>query len=118
MSEPPTPPAPGPSVRHDLHDLARRLREAPHLKAEDQRTLSQLLDELAEALGPAADTSAEKDRLAQAAAHLAESLRRSPQPGLVAAARARLEEAAVQAETETPVATGIIYRLVEALSNI
>jgi hypothetical protein len=118
MSEPSSPPPAGQSVQHDLHELARRLREARHLKAEDQRTLSDLLDELAEALGPAAGTSAEKDRLAQAAAQLAESLHRPPAPGLVAAAKERLEEAAVHAETDAPVATGIIWRLVEALSNL
>ena len=58
------------------------------------------------------------------AAHLAESAVQAaralsePHHGLLTAARERLEAAAVRAEAKAPVATGVVWRLIDLLSEI
>jgi hypothetical protein len=105
-------------IRACLHDLAEVLREAHHLEPEAQQALADLVDELQAALEPTAVPPAELAHLAESAAHLARALRQRHDAGLLAAARERLEQAAVRAETAAPLATGLARRFMETLANL
>ena len=106
------------SIQKSLHEIAKVLREARHLPPEAQQELSELLDELSGALDPTHLPSAETAHLAASAAHLMQALHQPREPGLLEAAKERLEQAALRAETEAPLATGIIHRLIEALADL
>src|SRR5262249_30235142 len=54
---------------------------------------------------------AEVARLADSTAHLAESLRRRHEEGVLGRARDRLEEAVLAAEARAPVVSGLAHRL-------
>lgn len=97
-----------------LRELAGLLRAADHLSPEAQQALADLVEELSGAL-PGTAASAQ---LAESAAHLAAALHEQKDPGLLERARQRLEEAALRAETEAPVATGVVRRLIDALANL
>jgi hypothetical protein len=105
-------------VQAKLHQLADVLREAGHLEPEAQEALANLVDELSKALTPAALTSTETAHLATSAAGLAQSLNQQASPTLLSAAKRRLEEAALRAEAQAPVATGIARRLLDALADL
>ena len=115
MSEP-TPPGSGAGAKQRLLDLAGLLREAHHLTPETRTALADLMVELAGALGPG-DTGPQAAHLAETAAQAARALN-EPHHGLLDAARARLEAAAVHAEARAPVATGVAWRLLDLLSEI
>ncbi len=98
-----------------LQELARLLREARHLSPEARQELASLLAELGNALG---SSPAETSHLAASAAHLAETLHHQRETGPLTAARDRLRDSALRAETEAPVATSIALRLIDALANL
>ena len=104
-------------VRANLLEVARLLREAHHLDAAAQRELADLVDELAGVLDPAAPSD-QAAHLAETSAHLARALHDPHHPGLLAAAKARLEDAAARAEVNAPVATGVARRLIDALARL
>jgi hypothetical protein len=56
--------------------------------------------------------------LAQSSDELARAIHDPEDAGVLTAARLRLEEAAARAETEAPVATGVVRRLIDALAGI
>jgi hypothetical protein len=119
MPQEPSPqPASGPEIEARLHEVARALREARHLDPEAQEALADLVDELGKALDPAEADAATRSQVAESAAQLARALRKPHDASLLAKARDRFEEAAVRAETEAPLVTGILRRLIDALSNI
>jgi hypothetical protein len=99
-----------------LRELARLLRQTYHLGPEAQQSLANLVEELSGVLDvPSAPAQA---HLADSTAHLVEAIHHQKDTGLLNAAKRRLETAAVRAETEAPVATGIVRRLIEALANL
>jgi hypothetical protein len=104
------------AARQRLEQLAGLLRQAPHLDAETQRHLADLLEELGKALGdrPAKETT----QLAESAAQVAHALHQPGQPTRVKSAMQRLEESVTRAEAEAPLATGIVRRLLEALADL
>jgi len=111
MAQPlPTDPAPR------LRQLAELLRDADHLPPEALQTLADLLEELSTSVAPGGATS--ERHLAESVAHLVEALHQRHDTGFLAGARRRLEEAAVKAEAEAPVATGIVRRLIDTLANL
>lgn len=119
MPEPnPVPPRDKIDLEASLHELSQRLREAEPLGPDTQRSLANLLDELARALHPTAQPSEEAAHLAFSSAHLAETLKQKKDRGAIAAAIRRLEEAATRAETEAPVAAGFARQLLDALANL
>jgi hypothetical protein len=105
-------------IQSSLHELAQILRDAHRLGPETQRTLADLVDELGKTLNSPTLPTAETAQLATSAAHLARSLQREENPTLLATAKERLEEAALRAEAEAPVATGIVWRLLDTLANL
>ena len=112
-----TDPSHGPPIRANLLEVARLLRKADHLEPEAQSELADLVDELAGALDPAAPGE-QAAHLAESSAHLARALHDQHHPGLIEAARRRLEDAAARAEVHAPVATGVARRLIEALARL
>lgn len=109
MSEPSPSGAPVPAV---LHELAELLRATSHLDPAARKELGNLIDELGQALpgvGP--------PHLADSTAHLVRALHQRKETSLMNVAKQRLEEAAVRAEAESPLAAGIARRIIDALAN-
>src|SRR5947209_19447004 len=98
MPEQPFNPQAPSAIQANFHELAALLRRSRHLEPEVQSELSELLDELSRALDPSALSSTETAHLATSAAHLVQSLHQEHPPGLLAAAKERLEDAAFRAE--------------------
>jgi hypothetical protein len=118
MPDTPEPGTPAvPEVRTRLGDAARLLRASAAVDPDVRRALAEFLDELGRALEAPEAPPAELARLADGAAHLAESLHRGHDRGLVATARERLAALARQAEARAPTAVGLARRLVDALAS-
>jgi hypothetical protein len=112
------PPPPGDQVQTHLHELAAVLREAHHLGPEAQKALADLVDEFSKALAPSTATSSETAHLAQTAASLARALHQQHNPTLLSAAKQRLEQAALRAEAQAPMATGVARRILDTLADL
>jgi hypothetical protein len=120
--------APNPNANPDalagrLRDCAERLRHARHIEVDAQTALADLLADLAEALDPATAGSdaVAVAHLGESTAHLAEALHHhgpSHEPGVLAAARRRVEEAAAKAEAEAPIATGVVRQFIDVLGGM
>jgi ABC-type transporter Mla subunit MlaD len=105
-------------IQASLHDLAEVLREPHRLDPEAQKAMANLVDELGRMLTTTNLPSPQTAQLAESAAQLAKGLHRQEHSSILAAAKKRLEEAALRAETEAPVATGIVGRLLDTLANL
>ncbi|HVS37043.1 MAG TPA: hypothetical protein VMS17_15895 [Gemmataceae bacterium] len=101
-----------------LHAVARALRDTPHLGREAKQALADFLDALDDPATRAAAPPAEMNRLTEQAANLLQALRHQHNPGILADARDRLEEAVLRAESAAPVTAGAFRRLLDALANI
>ena len=108
---------PDPAVESDIEELARRLGGVEHLEPEARATLAGLLRKLAAELD-LAEPSTQKDQLAETAAHLVRAVKDQHEPGLVEAARERLEQAVARAETKAPVATDLVLQLIDVLAGL
>jgi hypothetical protein len=106
------------STQTDLKRLAALLRDADHLDPEAQKSLAALLEELGTELQVAGIASAQAARLAEAVTDVARSLHKQDSAGELETARDNLKEAAIRAEVEAPVATGLAYRFIDLLSSI
>jgi hypothetical protein len=111
------PEQPDPSAVNDIEELARRLREAEHLEPEARQQAADLLGDLAAELDQT-EPSAQKEHLAESAAQLVLAVQDQHEPGLIEAARARVEEAVARAEANAPVATDLVLQLIDVLANL
>jgi hypothetical protein len=113
------PPAPTPRSADParLHEVARLLRGARHLDPEAQKSLADLADQLADALGRSHVASAEEGQLAEHAGRLIQALHRG-EAAPVAATRHRLQDAILAAEARAPFAAGVARQLLDALANL
>ena len=119
MSEQDTAATPSPEDRAaSLHAVARALRGARHLGPEARQALAEFLDALGDPETTAAASPADMNRLTERATHLLQALQHQHDPGVLEAARDRLEEAVLRAESEAPVTAGAFRRLLDALANI
>ena len=112
------PKGPQAGVQANLQELARVLRAADHLEPEAQGALADLVAELGKALTPATLATSETAHLANSAASLVRALHHEHNPTLLSAAKERLEKAALRAQAQAPVATGIARRLLDALADL
>jgi hypothetical protein len=118
MPEQPPSDTPAPSAaRATLHALAELLRDPRPLTPAIRTALADLLDEFGGTLAPESVPPAEVQHLAESTAHLARALHRKD-PGYLAAARDRLEQAVLAAEATAPTAAALARRLLDALANI
>jgi Domain of unknown function (DUF4404) len=108
----------GGQMQANFHDLAEMLREADHLEPEVQAAMADLLEEMSKALPPTAVAPSETAHLANSAASLARALHEQQSPNLLSAAKQQLEQAALRAEAQAPVATGIARRLLDTLADL
>jgi len=107
-----------PPTEVSLRILAEALRQADHLEPDTQKALASLLDELGTEFSSSRLTTPGTAQLADALGAVARSLHEQQSQRAVATARDRLKEAAAKVEVEAPVASGVVYRLVDLLSNI
>jgi hypothetical protein len=109
--------APDPPVANTIEDLARRVREAEHLEPGTREQVADLLGNLAAELDQA-EPSAHKELLAQTTTQLVQAVHDRHEPGLIEAARERLEEVVARAETKAPVTTDLVIQLIDLLANL
>jgi Domain of unknown function (DUF4404) len=115
--QPSTGETPDPAVGQDIEELARRLGGVAHLEPEARTTLAGLLRKLAAELDQA-EPSAQKEHLVASTAQLVRAVNDQHEPGLVVAARERLEQAVARAETNAPVATDLVLQLIDVLAGL
>src|SRR5262245_61138531 len=89
-------------MRKHLHAISQLLRHVHHLGPEAQSLLADLVEELGQSLEPSAVPSAEVARLTECTAHLMHAIQQGEEPGVLEAARNRLDRAVIAAETEAP----------------
>lgn len=115
--DPPKGDEPVPPTADTIEELARRVRESEHLEPGTRDQVADLLGDLAAELNQA-EPSAHKELLAQTATQLVQAVRDQHEPGLIEAARERLEEVVARAETNAPVATDLVLQLIDLLANL
>ena len=108
---------PAPLSAGDIEELARRLHQAHHLDPQTRARVAGLMDELAAELGRP-ETSEQTDHLARIVAQLVRALEGRHAPGVVQAARERLENAIARAEARSTTATDIGIRLIDVLTGL
>jgi len=114
-------PIPAPSsqeVHAHLQAIAELLRQPHRLEAAAQVALADLVDELDNALKLGNIPNDEAVRLAATASLFAEAVHRKEEPGVLKAARDRLDQAAIAVESKAPLAAGLARRVMDALSNV
>jgi hypothetical protein len=117
QEQPPKGEEPAPTILDEIEELARHLREAEHLEPEARTKAASLLRDLAEALEQPRP-SAQAEQLAQSTAQLVKAVSDQHEPGLIEAARDRVEKAIARAEAKAPVATDIVLQLVDVLAGL
>jgi hypothetical protein len=105
-----------PAVDH-IEELARRLRDAEHLDPEARAEVADLLRSLALELDRR-EPSKHEEHLAHTTMQLVRAVNDQHEPGLIKAARSRLDQAIAKAEAKAPVATDIVARLADLLGGI
>ena len=105
-------------VRAQMHNISELLRHTDRLEPEAQTLLADLIEELGKSLEATAVPSAEVARLTECAAQLVQAVHHTHEPGLLEAARNRLNRAVLAAESEAPVLAGLARRLAEMLANL
>jgi hypothetical protein len=113
MPEQPLPESSGDRpVQSRLHELSQFLRQRNcRVNPEARHTLADLVAELSRDLKPDTLSAEEKCRLADTLAQLTQALKEPHAPN-------RVRAAIVRAETDHPVITGFLERLLDALSNL
>jgi hypothetical protein len=112
------PPTTGGDLRARLERASKLLGTTTHLDPQTRMALAQLLSELSQQVSKAAIDPQAKEHLDASAGHLLEALSRPHDKGILAAARERLDQAAMAMETQAPLAAGIARRLLDALANL
>jgi hypothetical protein len=118
---PEQPPSASPAVagvQTSLHTIAEILRDPRPLTHEIRAVLADLVDELGRVLATASVPPTEVANLAESTALLARAVHRQEAPGLLAAARDRVEAAILSAESKAPLTAGLARRLLDTLANI
>jgi hypothetical protein len=105
-------------VRARLQNISERLRKANHLDPEAQQELAGLVEELGKAIDFAPVPSGELAHLTDSATHLLQALEQRRDKGVLTAARDRLEQAIVSAESRAPFVAGIAQRLLATLASL
>ena len=105
-------------AQQKLEQVAALLRSADHLEPQAQREIADLLEELAKVLGRSTPATPEAAHLAETTANVARAVHEQHQGGLLDSATRRLEEAALRAQAQAPLAVGIVRRLLAALADL
>ena len=97
--------------------ISPSIREAEHLEPGTRDQVADLLGNLAVELNQA-EPWRTKELLAQTTTQLEEAVRDRHEPGLMDAARERMEEVVARAETKAPVTTDLVLHLIDLLANL
>jgi hypothetical protein len=108
---------PNPATGSDIEELARRLGGVEHLDPTSRAKLAGLLRDLAAELDRG-EPSPQGEHLAETAAQLVRAVQDRHEPGLIEAARERLEQAVARAEAKAPVATDLVLQLIDTLAHL
>jgi hypothetical protein len=114
MPEQPSPTEP--EILANLHTVANLLREAGHLRPEEQRVVAELVDELARAFESPQVPNSELTKLAESTVQVLKAVHQRHDAGLLAATRTRVDETLMNAEARHPVLVGLVRHLMEALA--
>ena len=115
--QPATGETPNPATGSDIEELARRLGGVEHLDPTSRAKLAGLLRDLAAELDRG-EPSPQEEHLAETAAQLVRAVQDRHEPGLIEAARERLEQAVARAEAKAPVATDLVLQLIDTLAHL
>jgi hypothetical protein len=118
MPDQPDPPNSAAAVRSNLHTIAQMLRQKDRLNPESQALLADLLEELSKSLRGNAIPSAEVAKLTECAAHLVDAVHHGHEPGLLEAAKNRLDRAVIAVESQAPRLADITRRLAQMLADV
>jgi len=108
-------------IQDRIEEIARLL---PHVSSissldeESQRTLNELIDEMATVLRTGELPDEELDHISATTNHLLELLRNHEKVGVLARAQEGIQRAIGEAEAKAPIAVGFARRLLDALANI
>lgn len=116
--QPPSRTSAAAGVQASLHTIGEILRDPHPLSHEVRGVLAELVEELGRVLESATVPPAEVAHLAESTAQLARAVHVQEPPGLLAAARQRLEAAILAAEAKAPLTAGLARRLLDTLANI
>ena len=105
-------------VRAQLHAISELLRHTSRLTPQAQALLADLVEELGQSLDSKSVPSAEVARLTECAAHLVQAVHHDHEPGLLEAARNRLDRAVLAVESEAPGLAGLARRLAQMLADL
>lgn len=105
-------------VRKQLHSISEMLRQGDHLDDAAQKQVADLVEELSRALNATTVPSAEVAHLAESAANLARAIHERHDPGLLGAARERVDRAITAAEAESPMLAGLVRQFTELLASL
>jgi hypothetical protein len=108
---------PSPAIGSDIEELARKLGGVEHLDPSARAKLAGLLRNLAGELDKG-EPSAQQEQLAESAAQLVRAVHDQHSPGLIAAARERLDAAVARAEAKAPVTTDLVLQLIDTLAHL
>jgi uncharacterized protein DUF4404 len=101
-----------------LREFAGLLREGQHLDPRSQQLLADLVEELSKTLEEKTLPDQEAAHLAECTAHLMQSVHQQEEKQVVAEAGQRLQKAIVAVETRSPVLSGLVEKLVDALAGL
>jgi hypothetical protein len=101
-----------------LDELAVALRSADHLDEASQRALADLVQELGHSFAGTQSSSPAAEHVAETAAHVLQALHNKQPASILTAGKEKLQAAAARLEAEAPLATGLVKRLLEALSDL
>jgi hypothetical protein len=104
-------------VEANLHDLAKLLRSATHLEPETQRSLAEIVEELAKALHATPIPTQELVPLSQSTAELIHGLHQRHDKTVISGARDRLSRSILRVENRAPMVAQIAGRLLEILAS-
>jgi hypothetical protein len=119
MSEP-TPPKPPTAVEvsEHLHTIARLLRSVPHLDAEAQQLLAELVDELSRSLESGTMPAAEVKQLTEHITQLVYAAHPEEPVGVLGKVSNRMNATVTSLEARAPHVAGLARQLIDALSDI
>jgi len=105
-------------VQSRLQEVVALLQDADHLDADARQSLAGLAEEMHTLLEATTVPSDEEVRLVQRATEVIDALHRQHPPGALSAARGRLDQAVLSAESRAPLVAGLGRRFLDVLANL
>jgi hypothetical protein len=101
-----------------LQEVVALLRDADHLDADARQSLAALAEEMQRFLDTTSAPTDEELHLVQRATEVIDALHRQHPPSALSAARGRLDQAVLSAESRAPMVAGLGRRFLDVLANL